>query len=261
LNLIGVFGIVVVALAFGLVIILAVAGRSRPGRQLREIAAFTKLRRSVGLAVESGDRLHVSLGRGDVIGMEFASGLVGLAMQERIARAASVSDSPPVSTAGNGALGVLSQDTFSNAFRSLGAEGQFDPYQARVVGLTPFSYAAGTLPVIYDEKVSANVLIGHVGPEAALINEATERTGSLTVAGTDHLPGQAVLYAAAQEPLIGEEVFAGGAYLGAGPTHEASLKAQDILRLLLIGIIVMSALLRLFGIDEILLSLFPVVSP
>lgn len=57
-------------------------------------------------------------------------------------------------------------------------------------------------------------MIGNFGSEAALINEAAERSGSLTLAGTDTIPGQAVLYATAQEPLIGEEVFAGGNILG-----------------------------------------------
>jgi hypothetical protein len=261
LNLEGFFGFIVLAIALGLIAILTVAGRSRPGRQFREISAFTRLRRSVGLAVEAGTRMHVSLGRGEVTGIEAGSVLVGLAMQERIARAASVSDRPPVSTTGNGTIGMLSQETYLGVYRSLGAETQFSATRGRVTGLTPFSYAVGTMPVIHDEQVSANLLLGHMGAEALLINEAAERTGSLTVAGTDHLPGQAVLYAAAQEPLIGEEVFAGGAYLGAGPTHEASLRAQDILRVLIIAFILLAVVLRFLGLDEILQSLISAVSP
>jgi hypothetical protein len=254
-NLTAIFGFVFVVLSVGLVIILAAAGRSRTGRSLREIPAFARLRRSVGLAVESGTRLHISLGRGDLTGMEGASALVGLAMQERIARAASISDRPPVATAGNGAIGVLSRDTFSASYRAIGASEQLDPTLARVVGLTPMSYAAGAVPVIHDENITANILWGHMGSEAALINEAAERTGSLTIAGTDHIPGQAVLYAAAQEPLIGEEVFAGGAYLGAGRIHEASLRMQDLLRLLIIFLILGSLVLRLVGLDQVVLNL------
>ena len=70
----------------------------------------------------------------------------------------------------------------------------------------------------------------------------------LTLGGTDNLTGQAVLFAAAQEPLIGEETYAGGAYLGAGPMHIASLYAQDILRWVLIGLIVIGAILKLFSV-------------
>jgi hypothetical protein len=249
-NLTGILAFVFLVLGAGLVIGFALAGRKRPRRQFRDIPAFTRLRRSVGLAVEAGTRLHIALGRGDILGIEFGSGLVGLAMQDRIARAASVSDRPPVSTSGNGALGILSRDTFTGAYRSLGAEGQFDPTLGRVVGLTPVSYAAGVMPVVHDEQVSSNLLLGNFGLESALITEAAERSGSLTVAGTDLLQGQAVLYAAAQEPLIGEEVYSGGAYLNAGPVHDASLRAQDILRFLIILLLLTGALLRFLGIDQ-----------
>jgi hypothetical protein len=256
-NLTVILGLIFVLLIFGLVIILSFAGRDQPGRFLRPLTAFTRLRRAVGLAVEAGTRLHISLGRGNITGMEAVSGLVGLNIQERIARAASVSDRPPVATTGNGALGILSRDTFSGVYRSLRAERRFDPYMGRVVGLTPFSYAAGTLPVIQDENVTATVLVGHVGAEVALINEAAERSGSIMVAGTDNITGQAAIYAVAQEPLIGEEIYAAGAYLGAGTVYEASLKTQDIMRLLLIAIIILAALLRFLGLDQTLINILP----
>jgi hypothetical protein len=57
------------------------------------------------------------------------------------------------------------------------------------------------------------------------------------------------LYAAAQDPLIGEELFASGAYVGAGPSHEASLQVQDVLRWLIIIALVIGALFRLVGVS------------
>jgi hypothetical protein len=249
-NLAGILGLVFVILSGGLVVVFIFAGRDRSFRYFRTIPAYTRFRRAVGLAVEAGTRLHVALGRGGVTDNEIAPALVGLTVQERVARAASVSDRPPISTTGNGALGILSRDTFSGAYRALGAEDQYDPTRGRVVGLTPFAYAAGALSVIHDEQISANILIGHMGSEAAFLAEAAERSGSLSVMGVDNLPGQAVLFATAQEPLIGEEVFAGGAYLGAGPAHEASLRAQDLLRILIILFILVGSLMTFLGLDR-----------
>jgi hypothetical protein len=157
-----------------------------------------------------------------------------------------------VATAGDGSLAILSQDTLRSAFRTLGVESQFNPSSAQVTGLTPFSYAAGAIPVIHDGQVSASLLSGHFGGEAALIADAAERNGSLLIGGSDNLPGQAVLYATAQEPLLGEEVFAGGAYLGAGVIHESSLRMQDALRWLLVIILVLGTLFKLTGIDQVI---------
>jgi len=131
--------------------------------------------------------------------------------------------------------------------RSVSLDRDFDPSASRLTGLTPFSYAAGVLPIIHDEHVSTNILLGHLGSEVALLTEAGDRTGSLIIAGSDDVSAQAVLYAAAEEPLIGEEVFAGGAFLGAGLAHVASLRVQDVFRWALVGIIILGALARLVG--------------
>lgn len=234
-------------LFFGLIVVFAFAGRNRPGRNLREIPAFLRLRRAVGLAVEAGTRLHISLGAGGVSGAQGAPALAGLTMLERIARAASISDKPPIATSGEGVVGILSQDTLHNASRAMGNEGQSSRLLGQIAGLTPLSYAAGAMAVIHEENPSANVLVGHFGPEVALINDAAERAHGMVIAGSDHIPSQAVLYAAAQEPLIGEELFAGGAYLGAGAAHTASLRAQDIIRWLLITAILGGAAAKLLG--------------
>jgi hypothetical protein len=251
----GLLGLLFLILAFGLIIAFAAAARNRPARHVRDISAFINVRKAVGLAVEAGARLHISIGKGNTTGVPGASALAGLTVLERIARAASISDRPPVATAGDGSLAILTRDTLSKTYRSIGAESQYDPTAGRLTGLTPFSFAAGILPVISDEQVSSNVLIGDFGAEAALINDVADHHNAQTVAGTDNMAGQAVLFATAQEPLIGEEVFAGGAYLGAGPVHEASLRAQDVLRWLLVAIILVGVLLKFLGLDSVLLNI------
>jgi hypothetical protein len=220
----------------------------RPEKVLREIPAFGNLRRAVGLSVEAGKRIHLSLGWGGLNGLPAASALLGLSILQRIARAASISDRPPVATSGEGTLTILSQDSLRGIYRNMGALSQFDPYSAQLTGVSPFSYAAGAMPVVFDQQVAANVLAGHFGSEVALITDAGERSGSPTLAGSDNIPAQAVLFAAAQDPLIGEELYAAGAYLQAGPVHVASLRAQDFLRWVIIALILAGAVLKFLGV-------------
>ncbi len=245
MNSLGLLGLIFVGIFFGLMLTSALLLRQREGLILREISAFARLQRAIGLAVEAGSRLHISLGRGHLLSTQSAIGYVGLSILDRIARSTSISDRPPIATSGEGTLGILSQDTQRDAAKILGVE--FDPVRGRVTGLSPYSYAAGTLSLIEEEDVGANMLIGSFGSEVGLITEAAERSESMTLGGTDNLSGQAVLFASAQEPLIGEETYAGGAYLGVGPMHVASLYAQDILRWILIGLIVIGAIIKLLG--------------
>jgi len=221
--------------------------RRRSPAAFRPIDAYDRLNREVGLAVENGTRLHISLGRGNLFTSRGGSALAGLAMLRRIAERTSVSDRPPIVTSGDAALTILSQDTSQAGYRAAGAEEQFRATAGRMTGLSPFSYAAGTIPVTRDEHVSANILMGDLGAESALAAEAADRQDASLIAASDNLSAQSIFYAAAQDPLIGEELFAAGAYVGAGPSHDASLQVQDVLRWLLILAMLGGGLLKLLG--------------
>jgi hypothetical protein len=235
-------------LGFAAMLLLALTlWRRRSPAILRPIDAYERLNRAVGLAVESGTRLHISLGRGNLLTARGGSALAGLAMLRRLAERTSASDHPPVVTSGDASLAILSQDTLHSGYRAAGAEQQYRFSTGRLTGLTPFSYAAGTMPVEHDENVSANVVIGDLGAESALIAEASDRENSSLIAASDDLSAQAIFYASAQEPLIGEELFAAGAYVGAGAAHEASLQVQDIFRWLIIIAILAGSFLKFLG--------------
>jgi hypothetical protein len=241
-------GFIVVIAAAILIAVFAFIDRKQPRRNLRPIPAFDRLKRSIGLAVEDGSRVHITLGSASLTTPQNPSALLGMAMLERIAGASSISDRPPAATSGDGGLMVLSQDTLRSAYRSVNALDLYDASRGRMTGATPFSYAAGAMPVFWDENVSTNVLVGNFGIELALMLDAAERENSFTIAASDSLPAQAILYAAAQEPLIGEELFAGGAYLQAGRLHTASLHTQDVLRWGIIAVMVVGSLLKLIGV-------------
>jgi hypothetical protein len=221
--------------------------RRRSPAAFRAIDAYERLNHSVGLAVENGTRLHVSLGRGNLLSARGGSALAGLAMLRRLAQRTSVSDRPPVATSGDASLAILSQDTLQAGYQAAGAEDQYRFSTGRLTGLTPFSYAAGAMPAIHDDHVSANIILGDLGAEAGLLAEASDRQNASLIAASDNLSAQSIFYATAQDPLIGEELFAAGAYVGAGPSHDASLNVQDILRWLIILAILVGAGLKVLG--------------
>jgi hypothetical protein len=145
--------------------------------------------------------MHVSLGSGEFNGLQAGSALVGLGVLERVARTASISDKPSIATSGDGTLGILSQDTIASAFAGIGASGQFDANLGQVAGITPMSYAAGTVQVVNSEQVSATVVAGHIGSEVALIADAAIQAGGVTLGGSDSLTAQAILGAVCGERL------------------------------------------------------------
>lgn len=239
-----IFVVIFAALMLGFVLL----GRGRRRRPLfRRIESFSSLPDDVGHAVEAGKRLHVSLGSGGLSGLESAAAYTGLAMLARISEVTTISDKPPVVTTGNGATAILAQDTLRAAYRRRNVEEQYEHTAGRMTGATPFSYAAGTMIVIGEEGASLNLLAGSFGDEAALIAHVGIESDAHVLAGADTPRAQSLLYAVADNPLIGEELYAGGAYLNAGPLHTASLQAQDVMRWLIVAALLGGTILKTMG--------------
>jgi hypothetical protein len=237
--------LIVVLLVISILALTVLARRSgwRP-RVLRRIDAYDSLPTTVGQAVETGRRLHVSLGTGLVGTADTAATVAGLTMLDQISAAAAVSDRPPVVTTSDGAAMLLAQDTLRSVYSRQNALARYDPESAEVAGLTPLSYGAAQTSLPSDQAVAGAVLIGTIGQEAVLLAEAGSRNGVTTLAGTDNLTTQAMLFASADHPVIGEDVFAGAAYIGGQPAHVASLTAQDMLRVAIVIVVIVGVVVQ-----------------
>ncbi|MEK7277773.1 MAG: DUF6754 domain-containing protein, partial [Chloroflexota bacterium] len=126
---------------------------------LRQVNAFEDLPQKAGEAVESGKRIHVSLGSGGVGGQNTAVTLAGLTVLEAAAEAATISDKPPIVTAGDGTAMILAQDTLRRTYKRQNAPERYEHLSGRLAGATPVSYAAGVMTALKDESVSVNLFV------------------------------------------------------------------------------------------------------
>jgi hypothetical protein len=207
----------------------------------RQLPGYEAVHTDVSASVEAGARVHMALGEGQIIGVGAEAELAGLSALAKIAQAASISDRPPVATSSDGLTSLLAQDVMFSTYRQLRAEERFDHDLGRLVGLGPAGYTAGAMITPKEEKVAATFLLGAMGAEAALIADTGAQQGSVIAAVTDPV-GQAAVFATTDNPLLGEELFAAGAYLKVSQAHAASLQAQDVLRWIAISLILIGAL-------------------
>jgi len=221
--------------------------RKRWPAVFRPIKAYQELNTAVERAVEAGERVHLSLGTGSVIGSDSAAAFAGLSLLSQIAEATTTSDKPIVATAGDGAMAMLAQETLRSAYTQANAQEHFKTISGRMLGPTPYSYTAELPNLLDNEGVSVHVLAGSFGSEGALAADFGRRQGAFVLAGTEDVQSQALLYATADHPLLGEELFAAGAYMGAGSLHEASVRTQDAVRLLIILAILIGTVMKTIG--------------
>lgn len=215
---------------------------------LRSLEGFEALNIELERAVESGERVHLSLGTGTLIGPGSAPAFAGLTILARLAYSTAMSDKPVLVSTGDGAMTILAQDTLASSYRKVNASSRYEHTSSRMLGPTPFSYVAAIPNMLDTEQISVNLLSGAFGSEGALTADFGRRENAFVLAGTDDVQSQALLYATADYPLIGEEVFAGGAYLDMGDMHHSSLRTQDVVRFVIIGLIIIGTLLKTIGV-------------
>lgn len=242
-----VMGLAVLAL-FVLLMLFYSAMRKRWPAVFRPIKAYEELNTAVERAVEAGERVHLSLGTGSVIGSDSAAAFAGLSLLSQIAEATTTSDKPIVATAGDGAMAMLAQDSLQSVYKKANAVEHYKSISGRMLGPTPYSYTAEIPNLLDSEDVSVHVLTGSFGSEGALAADFGRRQNTFVLAGTEDVLSQAMLYATADYLLVGEELFAAGAYMGSGALHEASVRTQDAVRLLIILAILIGTVLKTIGV-------------
>lgn len=214
---------------------------------LRPLGGYETMLDQVGQAVESGGRVHISMGPNSIINEDTGVALAGLAMLDLVSRASAISDRTPVATTADATALPVIADTIRRAYHENARGDRYERSAARLVALDPVAMAAGTTSIIADDQVRANVVAASLGMETALIAEAGQRKGISQVIASDRVQAQAAGITMADHVLIGEEMFVARAYLEQDPPTTASALAQDVLRWFVIGAIFIGVVMQTLG--------------
>ena len=220
-----------------------IAAGDRPA--LRQISAFEAVKESTGRAVEAGRTLHLSLGVGSVANETTADSLAGLTVLDYPAEQGATTGVAPTVSMADPTVMLLAQ----NVVRTTHAddpEGAKEAYRnISWIAPQPAAYAAGVMNLMNIDETEANVMVGDFGDEYLLMGETAARRGSAHIGGASNPNTLPFIYVSAEETLLGEEIYAAGAYLQQRPSHIASLITQDAMRwivalFILISIVIVS---------------------
>ena len=95
------------------------------------------------------------------------------------------------------------------------------------------------------EPVLANIMSGVFSSEIALIDQAAYNNDLPQLSGAADPRALAVMMTATDNLLVGEEMYAAKAYLRAQLPHLASLRAADIVRILVVVAIIVLLVISL----------------
>jgi hypothetical protein len=175
-----------------------------------------------------------------------ADSLAGLAVLNYLAEQAATTGVPPTISMADPMVMLFAQNALRAAHAAVPEQAEEAYRHVQWIAPQPAAYAAGVMNLLNINKAGANVMLGHFGDEYLLMGETAAQRGMAQVGGASNPNTLPFVYVTAQEALLGEEIYAGGAYLQKRPAHLGSLMAQDTMRwlvaLLVLGGIIIASL-------------------
>ena len=227
-----------VACILFLALLLGSIWRARRGSQLfiRRIAGLNAVDEAIGRATELGRKVLFVPGiasPGDI------QTIASLAILGHVARA-TARYGTDLDCANRDPLTFTSaRETVHSAYQEAGRPDLFREEMVNYITYDQFAFVAAVSGRMVREKPAANFLIGHFFAEALILAETGQTTGAIQIAGTAD-PAQLPFFVAACDyTLIGEELYAAGAYLSREPVLLGSIRGTDIAKalLLLLGLV------------------------
>jgi hypothetical protein len=171
---------------------------------------------------------------------------MGLATFEYVARHAAAVNQRVLGTTAEPTILAAAQGILLGARQEAGFPESYRPHDVTFYGPDTLAYAAGAAAALEGPGYLGSILLGRFGSEGLWLAESVGGQGIPQVGGTSDLTGMALMQPALDETVIGEEVYAAGAYLHR-PSHLGSLATEDIMRIVTILVIIVGVVLASLG--------------
>lgn len=205
---------------------------------IRKIPGVDAVFDAVGRAAEEGKSISFSTGLSSVGPVLYATLGVIAAVAHKCARYGVSLFIPQNDPAAMALVHKTTKDAYERANRIQ----SFDPQKITFLSEEQFAFASGYVGLVTREKVGAAFLFGSFAGESLILAEAGQRVGAMQVAASVSPEQVAFFVATCDYTLIGEEIFAASAYLTKEPLLLGSLRAQDILKVIIFIIIFSGAI-------------------
>jgi len=226
-----------------IILVYVMITRAKQGQkipEIRRISGIDAFGEAIGRATEMGKPVHMTDYSTD-LGSD--STFAYWSFLSYIAKMCASYDTRFVVTDANYLVNVVNQEIVKQAYLEAGKPDAFNPDDVRFIAGSQFAWAMGVAGFIGRERPAAQFLVGYFYAESLILAEAGNLVGAIQVAAASS-PAQIPFFVAACDyTLIGEELYAGAAYISKDPVITGTVVAQDLMRLVLYGVILLGGVL------------------
>lgn len=209
--------------------------RARQGHRLfvRRIPGVDAVDDAIGRAVEMGRPMMFTTGLVGVGSVLFAC--LGI-LRHLVSRVAQFGARMIIAQNDPEVMAIV-QATVEETYRKQGRHELYRPEDVAYLSGEQFAFASGYMGIAHREKVAACFLFGTFAAESLILAEAGQQVGAIQVAGTVSNEQIPFFITTCDYTIIGEELYAAGAYLSRDPVQTGSLRGQDVGKLVILLLI------------------------
>jgi len=243
----------------GLILVAAVTlyfiDKAQSGQDMfiRRIPALDAFEEAIGRSAEMGRPVMFIPGNDDVYK---SSSIAAINIFEGAANYAVVMQSHIMSPNQQAVVNQVLSNSLRNIFLYAGRPDLYDEYDVHFETTDQLAYASAVAGSMHRENPAAIFIQGDFGAESLIYAENGNAVGAIQIAGTDNEKQLPYFVVACDYTLLGEELYAAGAYIKKDPIQICTLKAQDVLKLAVFACLIIGSLLALSGSSNIILDFF-----
>jgi hypothetical protein len=142
---------------------------------------------------------------------------------------------------------AVAQEVVKESYSRIGYPDRFNIDDIMYVSSSQFGYAAAVDGLITRTKPSSIFLLGTFEAESLILAETGNSINAIQIAGTDSTIQLSFFIVACDYTLIGEELFAASGYLSGDRMILASVRAQDIMKVIIILFLIVAVVWSSIG--------------
>jgi len=205
-------------------------------------AAIKALEEAVERCAEMAKPMLFQTGIGDV-SQEGATHMAMLSVLSYASKLAAQKDAKFIVSSPSPTLYPMAEAITREGFEVAGEEDNYDPHMVRYLSDQQMAYCSAVMGLMKEEKIAANVQIGFFQAECLITLEAAKDTGAINIGGAYRMLRIPDMAVGCDYFLIGEEVFAAGAFCSQEPLQLGSLLGQDLSKWTALALIILGTIL------------------
>ncbi len=236
--------VLVATVVYCAIVLLAIYIARRGEMYIRPIPGLEAVNDAIGRATEMGRPILYISG---LSGISDIATIASMLILGHLSRRTAAYETPIIVPCNDPLVMTAEREIVRQAYLEAGKLDAYEPENIFYVTDSQFGYTAAVDGIMLREKPAANFFMGYFYAEALVLAETGNMTGAIQIAGTDADIQLPFFITACDYTLMGEELYAAGAYLSRNPLLVAQLKGQDLGKVLLAAALLIGAALVTLG--------------